>query len=69
MDEDNVAQFIELLKNASTFPLEVQQALIGRGFIKAPQTTFTGSFYVAASSGGSPTHKVTVSNGVIISVS
>jgi len=61
---------IEALKSAFSIPLEVDQALTGRGFLKIPVTVkpLVGSndYYVATSNGGSPTTKITISNGLQI---
>lgn len=54
----------------STLVANATGVLYGNG--ASPVTAisgYTGSFYVASTSGGSPTHLVTVTNGVVVSVS
>jgi len=74
---------LEALNSANSIPLKIDQALVGRGFIKtikltgilkangnSPLTAITplsGTkiYYVADSSGGSTTRKLTFVNGVL----
>lgn len=63
----------EEFKSANTIPLEFDQAMQGRGFIKivpppikAIRDNTVYTYYVALTSGGSPTHKIQFQNGILI---
>lgn len=55
-------RIMEVLGDYSKIPLEVENALLARGFIK-DTTGITGTVYVAASSGGAVTTAITFTNG------
>lgn len=57
-------ELLKILGDYSNIPLEIENALIARGFNKQLITGVTDTVYVAASSGASPTKAITFINGV-----
>lgn len=62
------------MESSSSIPLNIDRSLVGRGFVKGTSyfagiTPLTGAkvYYVADSSGGAVTRKLTFTNGILTS--
>lgn len=64
---DNLQKAFDSLKDYSLIPLELENALIARGFTKTTPVTGlagTSTVYVASSSGGAVTTAITFTKGI-----